>query len=755
MYARPYPCLGGASAANLSLTKMQVKCDEAKPQCRVCRDDGLECPGFERQLRWSTKHERLRKKGPEHSAGHLENSVANHSTRSTKDVGGTREQTVETTNAGDDRTGDSTTATEVTRGTIHLANGQLGSPRNPVSDASNAFAVPRTPSSLAAESASALDDAGIPVSSHFTHPVGYRIPHESQQSDWEWPNHIAANQDPFSVWCSLGGGYNEAIGLHDLPNMDSILESQSPYNAPAPWRDGSYMVPAIPGLGLGDPTSPLHRENMPDEFSGPLPAVSGPVTSSHVHPVSQSHARLGEERREADTQPRRSISRYLQTYYRITAPSEMTGFSDSDLICYYFDRVCPLLSCFDSPLNPFQVLVSKHLHVSKTLGVTSQSLAVVHLVNHYPSLGPLATRKRAEAWRSLQRDLYLNQIGKISTDYVMLNLILLGLSSSWHRPLTLGMSYLCVARSLLQQSIKSGGYTENSSFFEGALMYWEMLASFVDPLPIVVMPGQLSMPDPNDDRETPVPVMPHPLSGIATMVDFALAEIGRILRRHQCPPAYTSTGKRVAVSLDLDEDWATKLEDLLQRAKLPYGEDIADYHDGFTSKDSLLQVASAYRLAGLMELYQLYPRLLSKRCAQRLNLDGFTFDDHEICMREEGSTFERSFAALMHKLAKHVSDKVSRIPISSAASRRIPLVYVICARYMHSGDTMTAQDNVTMEDRRLIEDHMMELSRKYPQEPMQMMIRIIREVWQRNDDGSPHSHWMYVMHEKEWQNLMG
>lgn len=37
-----------------------MKCDETLPQCRNCVRRKMQCPGYERQLKWSTKYERLR-----------------------------------------------------------------------------------------------------------------------------------------------------------------------------------------------------------------------------------------------------------------------------------------------------------------------------------------------------------------------------------------------------------------------------------------------------------------------------------------------------------------------------------------------------------------------------------------------------------------------------------------------------------------------------------------------------------------------
>ncbi|KAF5601949.1 transcriptional regulatory [Fusarium subglutinans] len=42
----------------LTCRTKHLKCDEAKPECQVCISRGVQCGGYQRGLRWSTKHEK-------------------------------------------------------------------------------------------------------------------------------------------------------------------------------------------------------------------------------------------------------------------------------------------------------------------------------------------------------------------------------------------------------------------------------------------------------------------------------------------------------------------------------------------------------------------------------------------------------------------------------------------------------------------------------------------------------------------------
>ncbi|KAF2165008.1 hypothetical protein M409DRAFT_24909 [Zasmidium cellare ATCC 36951] len=60
MADRPKPKINKSRSGCSACKKKRMKCDETLPQCRNCVRRKLQCPGYERQLKWSTKYERLR-----------------------------------------------------------------------------------------------------------------------------------------------------------------------------------------------------------------------------------------------------------------------------------------------------------------------------------------------------------------------------------------------------------------------------------------------------------------------------------------------------------------------------------------------------------------------------------------------------------------------------------------------------------------------------------------------------------------------
>lgn len=219
----------------------------------------------------------------------------------------------------------------------------------------------------------------------------------------------------------------------------------------------------------------------------------------------------------------------LKTFYRLSVPNKVPGFSDDDLVSHYFNHVCGIYSCFDSDSNQFRTLVADKIATSSTIRFTVESMAVGHLANFYPHIATLGNAKRGRAWKSLQQDLQLLRQKSVSIDTVLLVLLLLGLSSSWHQASNLGLQYLFIARDLVQVKLQRNEHSPHDDFLLDALMYWEMLASFMDPVPMAAL-HNIKSPDLTLAARS-VPITPHPWTGVSSEIFFVLAEIGRILRR--------------------------------------------------------------------------------------------------------------------------------------------------------------------------------------------------------------------------------
>ena len=368
--------------------------------------------------------------------------------------------------------------------------------------------------------------------------------------------------------------------------------------------------------------------------------------------------------------------------------------------------------------------------------------------------------KRAQAWKSLQQDLNLLRVGKISLEKVLLSLLLLGLSSAWHRASNVGLQYLYIARNLMQmqlQRLQVRGKDENPrhhEFFQNALLYWEMTASFVDPTPVMPLPGLKAPSLSFSPQRTPLAV--HPWTAILPEVHFALAEIGLILRRRRTvAPIFDRRVEKG--TFQSDEYWAGRLEQFLHVLKIPGVEDVVDYLDSRTPVEDLILVSRAYKGTGLLEIYRAFPNVLWTRLENDPTLESLNQD---LCVDQAG--FANELDARLTAIAISTLKLVEPIKISSGACRLLPIILTSSASQLRlpeyteeSSDSDREPYDKALEYRFLVEARMMDLSRRYPQKPLLQMIDIIKEVWQRLEDGEPRPHWMDVAHEKGWQTDMG
>jgi hypothetical protein len=459
----------------------------------------------------------------------------------------------------------------------------------------------------------------------------------------------------------------------------------------------------------------------------------------------------------------------LRTFYRLTVPAKVPGFSDDDLVNHYFAHVCAIYSCFDSDLNPFRTLVAAQYSHCKTIRYTIESMAVAHLANFYPHMAPLGLAKRGRAWKSLQQDLRQLRNSKRPIDSVLLSLLLLGISSAWHQASNLGLQYLFTARNLVQLQLQQNEQSATDDFVLDGLMYWETLASFVDPIPMMDLGGLKAPTLELPTRSLPAP--PHPWTGVISNIFFALAEVGRVLRRRQ----------RNGMVSTADEDWAMRLERMLDAAPIPSGPDISDYRDPRTPPDDLINVANAYRLVGCLEIYRAFPQVYWNRQEDRSsgrdrdrpsdgdgdnNKNNNNNPPPPTPLPSPPSRNRHTSAldtALVH-LATRILDMVKPITLASGACRLLPLLLLMAGSQLRLPDASTtttttttdrSDEDVVVDARYLVEQRMLVLARKYPQRPILSAVDTVKEVWERADAGAGGAHWMDVAHEKCWQTLLG
>ncbi|KAJ5543203.1 Aflatoxin biosynthesis regulatory protein [Penicillium sp. DV-2018c] len=284
------------------------------------------------------------------------------------------------------------------------------------------------------------------------------------------------------------------------------------------------------------------------------------------------------------------------------------------LIEYYFKEVAALFSSYDSQMNPFRTTVSRLWGSSLAMCRTMQSMAAATLVNDFPQYGPIGRRMRDEAVNIITSEAVID-------DKSLLALLMLGQTASWHDPRDLGISFFNLLRKQLN-TIASSAHTPGSSysrsdsnnyrFFEEALIYWEMLLSFVadnDTMSLSDYPGT----NPSDESLV-LQRVPHPWTGIARDTQFTVHEVGRLVRRERKrihARKFTSHADIAQSQMAIEK--AHELEDRLLTLAHPSEAEIVSPGDDDTPVWHLLTMAEMYRCIGLMQLYRVFPDLLATR----------------------------------------------------------------------------------------------------------------------------------------------
>ncbi|CAG7918574.1 unnamed protein product [Penicillium olsonii] len=285
------------------------------------------------------------------------------------------------------------------------------------------------------------------------------------------------------------------------------------------------------------------------------------------------------------------------------------------LIEYYFKEVAALFSSYDSQMNPFRTTVSRLWGSSLAMCRTMQSMAAATLVNEFPNLGPLGRKMRDEAVEIITRDTVID-------DKSLLALLMLGQTASWHDPTDLGISFFNLLRKQLNTISSSSngsefGFTKSDSnnyrFFEEALIYWEMLLSFVADNDRGLLSDNSQSTSPLGESLV-LQRVPHPWTGIARDTQFTVQQVGQLIRRERKrirSRRFTSQ-KDIACAQRAIEK-SRELEERLLGLAHPSEAEIVSPGDDDTPVWHLLTMAEAYRCTGLMQLYRVFPDLLQSR----------------------------------------------------------------------------------------------------------------------------------------------
>lgn len=351
------------------------------------------------------------------------------------------------------------------------------------------------------------------------------------------------------------------------------------------------------------------------------------------------------------------------------------------LIAFWFDQVCPIWSAFDSTLNLNRKIATDLMHHSSTVFSTLQSMSASFLSARLPQIKrPYAMGLLKAATVSIEAEAASLRTNAVLSDVptgLLFSLFCLGTTMCWLDARRLGLPFLKEAKELLRrvslQQHRDGDDQHNMmAFFKKGLLYWEMLLSFVD---------DYNLPGDNDDtysssngsdeiRPLPPPahssdLLLHPWTGISTKPARLFAQSVRLCRAHR---------RRIAKPMSTEVAFSAAAEEMNKAVQLEaelLALDLAAFArinqqtgDERTPWVHLVDVAEAYQLSSLLQLYLTFPNLVARR--HSLDSGGGSLGDEIPCEER------------IIPLALELCRLLERIPCESGSRVIQPMLY-ICA----------------------------------------------------------------------------
>ncbi|KAF1913721.1 fungal-specific transcription factor domain-containing protein [Ampelomyces quisqualis] len=538
----------------------------------------------------------------------------------------------------------------------------------------------------------------------------------------------------------------EPFTMEDIDTMDSNMMNGLVDAVPLPHDD--FHFASFDDLDLGN---------------GSFENVSHHNDISASAPVSMLTTR--ESSRESSPRLSRSL---LLDFYRLPSPSTSPSPSDdmeSLLVQHYFKNVCAAFSCFDSVLNPFRSSIGRIYQECPSINYAIQSMAAAHLANSFPNMAAVGVEMQHRAFDALQAELPHVQSGHANATRTFLSTMLLGLTTSWHDSSALGLEYLSIARSLILPKLLSRSEEDegqrDAQFFEESLIHWEMLMGFVTEdamsvsAPSGLRPRRVSKRNSPTTRRPDGKILPHPWTGIAPTGQILLAEVGRLVRRER------SLNKDSAVDLRRRQESAlnaASLEEDLLALEYPTADEIADTGDERTPNHEFIVIAEAYRCAGLLELYRVFPSILRKRLGKDKSSASDNVDFNFPMPRFETPYEDTDTKLWLNSLAMHILRSLESLPSSSGTFCIQPLLLVIAAselKFVSSVDffDLHANDSKILTSRDLVIRRLQDFALRLPNKPVRQMLQLIKETWRQSDEGLD-AFWVDIMNEKGWHTIM-
>lgn len=429
----------------------------------------------------------------------------------------------------------------------------------------------------------------------------------------------------------------------------------------------------------------------------------------------------------------------------------------SELISHYFKFIPRLYSTFDNHKNPYRSAVSNLFNHSLAVNLAAQSMAAACLTEAHPRFASVGMKLRKEALAAIE-----NEPGNKFEN--LLALMMTGPTGNWFQAPDLGVSSYHAMRDRLDALTVSDPSNNSLLFFEESMVMWEMFLAYAgnpnDLRPNLRLPPAIQIYP--SKREV------HPWTGVARETMEAVRDIGRLVRGSRLRSAssrFISEANIRQMSAELAT--ARHLERRLLACQHPDEHDIVDTEDAATPQWHITTMAELHRYAGLLQLYRVFPDVLSERLNSQESLTQLTDPSHcaTASNRDEWlSSFAMEALRLLETIGPESGTKDFQPFLLVAFASEL-----LCETSRHGALMDTINDASLLDNddnsittgfaevalkRKFVLDRLTSFLRVIPPKPIRVCLDIVQETWRRIDEGKRDVYWLDVVIEKGWETIM-
>ncbi|KLP12781.1 HNM1-Choline permease [Fusarium fujikuroi] len=295
----------------------------------------------------------------------------------------------------------------------------------------------------------------------------------------------------------------------------------------------------------------------------------------------------------------------------------------SKLLTHYFASACQVLSSFDSPKNPYRSDLLEFIRNSPIVFNSALSASAAHLSQQERDTSLIPLTFQTEAISHISRELAeIHRLIPLTAstaptikDDLMLGITLIGMTSSWHDPSSLGLCHFHGARKVFRIWISQFNLTDLQfpshrvqRLIVSSMVYWEVMASCLIDQEI----SALSYLDVFSVLPPSTFCYPCPWTGVGTNILISLAKCMTLVRQKRRLIPYN-------YSREDDIDISSRTIDLLSQAftlsldidhcQIPTPATVQSTGDLRTPSDHLCKIAKCYQLVGRLELDRAFPEV--------------------------------------------------------------------------------------------------------------------------------------------------